>query len=397
MRILSNEYTANLPESLKKAQGGPARFASNLSQFISKNKHEWIGVLGSTINIPEGYKEIKTSLDGRYFELHVPKINFENIREISETVVLDSNFKEEIKLTSNLLQKIKPDILFLNGFSTFCWLLYAAAKKCGIPVIIQHAGIMKIEVEQYKDLYSEAGAKLCFEMERDVTVGASVNIVLNTYSENVLAKTHDLVSIPNSVVIPLPHPEWVFKTNIKARTPSNLTLGVVARWDRIKNHEALLALAEEISTQSLPWKIRVVTTIPETEKYKEMKARYRELIEVVPPMNQEELREFYSKLDIALLPSHFDVSPNVVMEALTTNTPTLISPTVGWVSEYNENGMQQWVISFSDPKKVIERIHELLNKNDWSEVEKLAKFIKVCHNPETIYKKYLDLFEENKA
>lgn len=394
MRILSNEYLENIPGSEKKAQGGPSRFAYNLSKYLSEHGNEWVGILRSPTTLPNEYRELKNSHYARYFEVYVPKINFESIRELSEPVVLHSYLHDEVELISRFIREIKPDVLFINGFSSFCWLLYAAAKNCNIPILIQHAGITKIEVEQYRDLFSEAGATMCFDMEKEVTLHATSNIVLNSYSEGVLASTHGLESIPNSIIIPLPLIDWPFTIVTKKIHHKDITLGVVARWDRIKNHSAILALAEEIKKQNLPWKIRSVTKIPETDTYKEMKTRYKELIDVVSPMDQQELQKFYSSVDIALLPSHFDVSPNVVMEALSTGTPTLISPHVGWVSEYLQNEMQDWIISYEKPQEVVEKIKKLLDRAEWNEVEKLANYIKMCHNAETVYKKYLDLFEE---
>lgn len=395
MRILSNEYHSNVPHEDKKTQGGTAKFALSLSQFVTEHGHVWIGVLGTKDDPTTIYRELASINDKiSYTEIYLPHISSSALQKIESKVELHEYFKNDINVVADFMKKTKPDVVFLNGFSSFAWLLYAAAKKCAIPVAIQHAGIMKIEVEQYSDFFSEAGAMMCFEMERETTSNAAMNIFLNKYSEKMLTKAHNLGSIQNSCVIPLPDSGWELSDEPIIKKNKEVTLGVVARWDRIKNHEGILALAEEIKKQSLPWNIQVVTTIIESTKKLEMKARYRELIEIVPPMSHEDLRHFYSQLDIALLPSHFDVSPHVVMEAISVNVPTLISPHVGWVSEYEENNMQDWIISFDDPKKVIERIRLLLKRESLPETKKLANFIKICHNKDTIYTSYLNIFED---
>lgn len=395
MRILSNEYLSNVPNAIKKTQGGTAKFALSLSQFVTEQGHTWIGVIGTKNNPTTTYKELaSTNNQISYTEIYLPHISSSALQKIDTQIELHEYFKNEIDVVSDFIKKSKPDVVFLNGFSSFAWLLYAAAKKCDIPVAIQHAGIMKIEVEEYRDFFSEAGAEMCFEMEREVSSDAAMNIFLNKYSEQMLAKVHNLESIQNSCIVPLPNTGWELHDESTTAAREQITLGAVARWDRIKNHESILALAEEIKKQSLPWNIQVVTTIVDSTKKLEMKTRYRELIKIVPPMDHVNLRNFYSQLTIALLPSHFDVSPHVVMEAVSVNVPTLISPHVGWVSEYEENDMQDWIISFDDPKKVIERITLLLEKESWPETKKLANYIKVCHNKDTIYTSYLHIFEE---
>lgn len=395
MRILSNEYLSNVSNTIKKTQGGTAKFAQSLSQFVTEHGHTWIGVLGTKNNPTITYKELASTNDQiSYTEIYLPHISSSVLQKIDTQIELHEYFKNEIDVVSDFMKREKPDVVFLNGFSSFAWLLYVAAKKCDIPVAIQHAGIMKIEVEQYRDFFSDAGAAMCFEMEKETTANAAMNIFLNTYSEQMLAKVHNLGSIQNSCIVPLPDSGWKLSDEPVIKTTKEVTLGVVARWDRIKNHESILALAEEIKKQSLPWKIQVVTTIINSPNKLEMKTRYKELIQIIHPMDHANLRDFYSQLDIALLPSHFDVSPHVVMEAISVNVPTLISPHVGWVSEYEENDMQDWIISFEDPQKVIERISFLLEKENWPETKKLANYIKVCHNKDTIYSSYLHIFEE---
>ncbi|MCF7843363.1 glycosyltransferase family 4 protein [Candidatus Gracilibacteria bacterium] len=395
MRILTNEYYTSLPGSEKKAHGGPGTFAVDFSQYVCKSGHTWIGLLATKKDFGSDYRKKASRKHAEYIEiLSNDKTSIEGLRELTSPITPTEYLKDEILYVSEIMRKLQPDIMFLNGFSAYSWLLYAAAKKCNLPIVFQHAGIMKREVEQYEELFSEIGRNMCYEMELDATLGVDVNIFLNEYCEKELAHCYNLDSVPQSIIIPLPHAGWIFDPIKKVPSGSNITIGVVARWDRIKNHPAILALAEEINKQSLPWKIEVVTTIPKTNKFKEMKSRYRELIEVVPPMGRTELREFYSKIDIALLPSNFDAAGAVVMEALATGIPTLISPSVGWVSEYDENNMNEWIVSFDNPSDVVTRIQNQLRRDSWPEVSSLSNYIKTIHAPDNVYNAYLNVFEK---
>src|SRR3989338_71757 len=171
------------------------------------------------------------------------------------------------------------------------------------------------------------------DIEKEAAETASTNIFLNEYSREVFQNTVRPDVMRGSIIIPLPHSGWPFTGNFIPQKRDARILGVVARWDRIKNQGAILAVAEEVNRQRLPWRIRSVTEIPDTPVQADFKARYRELIDILPHMKREALREFYGSVDMMILPSHFDVSPTVVMEAVSVGIPTLISPNVGWVRE----------------------------------------------------------------
>lgn len=96
-------------------------------------------------------------------------------------------------------------------------------------------------------------------------------------------------------------------------------------------------------------------------------------------------------MDLMILPSHFDVSPHVVPEALFNGVPTLISPNVGWVSDYQRTGAKNWIIDFGNPEKVVKRILELKNKLI---PEKLIKTLMQNSNPEYSLKKFLNVFKK---
>lgn len=392
MRILSNDYYSSTPNSSEKIHGGPRRFSADFSHFARREGHEWIGLIRSNEALEGMVQEIASREGARYIGVYVPKVTLEGLRELQVTISPDEYLREEIAALIEHIREIAPDVLFLNGFSAYSWLLYAAARACHVPIVIQHAGIMHHEVEQYADLFTDAGRAMCIEMERDTALGVSANIFLNKFSEQEFLRCLALESVPGSVIVPLPHAGWTF-AGTKTFHEGEIVLGAVARWDRIKNHAAILALAEEIQRQGLPWKIRVVTAIPDTPMHAQMKESYRALIEVVPPMDRDQLLEFYRSLDIAILPSHFDVSPTVVMEALSQGVPTLISPQVGWVSEYEECDMHEWIASFDNPEKVVAKISALLSQKTPQGLEKLAVHVEKCHNPGVIYERYMQMFE----
>ena len=391
MRIFSNEYLSSVIGSGVNVKGGPSRFASDFSGFIVSHGHEWVGLLHDTRS-REPYEELTGEVGKSFFSTPARKATHEALRELREKILPAVFFAKEIEIVSDIIRIAAPDIVFINGFSAFAWVLSAAARQVGLPFVIQHAGIWHCEVDEYADLFTSEGRALCYEMEREAAEHASANIFLNTYSRETFKQVIGAQKITDARTIPLPHTGWSFVGTFTPRSRENRVLGVVARWDRIKNHEAILCLAEAIQARKLPWHIKSVTSMPDTATKAEFKARYRECIEIIPPMNRDLLKEFYQSVDVIILPSHFDVSPTVVMEAVSVGVPTLISSNVGWVSEYQECGMSDWIADFHDPEAVLHRLQDQFLRSRWPEVARFAEYVKKWHNPDRIYSSYIVLF-----
>lgn len=391
MRILSNDYTSSLPNSNFNVKGGPPRFSIDFSAYTLAHGHEWVGLLHD-IKLKSLYESLGRSGGKTFFSAQAPTATHEALRELHENVQPDVFFANEIAVLESVLRIVSPDIVFINGFSAFAWILSASARRLSLPVVIQHAGIWHKEIDLYADLFPLQARTMSYLMEREAAEHVTANIFLNTFSQKAFELIVGTKKVANASIIPLPHPGWSFTDSFHPKTGPDRILGVVARWDRIKNHEAILALAEAIKSQGLPWRIRSVTSIPDTPTKAEFKSRYRELIEVVAPMDRKLLSEFFRASDALILPSHFDVSPTVVMEAVTHGIPTLISPNVGWVSEYQECDMENWIGDFDDPGAIISQLRDNFALPDWPEVSQFANYVKKCHNPDIVYSSYLRLF-----
>lgn len=392
MKILTNAYEANLPKSEKVSQGGTANFSKALSRFLITQGHEWIGLIIKSEEIKDPKLSLLLKKDGRSFwKLISPrrKSLFKNTKNLAE---IEDFFKPAINLVSGLLEEIKPDIIFLNGAYLNPWIILKAAQKLNIPIVAKHPGIWKKELERNPKLYTKNGLQNLLEMEQDFSKLSSYEIFLNDWSRKVYQKEVFPVANNHSEIISLPITA-VKSSNKKQTNKETYTIGIVARWDRIKNHEAVLALAKLAKEKELPWTFYSITSIPATKVNKQFKEDYRQYIQIEPPKNRQELNKFYEKMDLMILPSHFDVSPHVVPEALFNDTPTLISPNVGWVSDYQQTGAKNWIIDFDNPEKVIKRILELKNK---PMPEKLLKRLKKNSDPEYSLKKFLNVFKKTK-
>jgi glycosyltransferase involved in cell wall biosynthesis len=391
MRILSPEYASNLPGSTKHMKGGTERFARDFSTFLLEEGHSWIGVVQGPPEQVAAWEACGEEKGKKFFRIGsraIASAAFESLTSIEEVA---QAFEPEIHNFREILREVKPDVVFLNGFIPYSWFLLRAASEEGIPTAFQHAGILAKEMGCYPDLYSEGSLRMMNLLERNATETATANIFLNEHSKTACMELVRPSSMQGVSILPLPHAGWSYRESTP-RVRETRSLGVVARWDRIKNHPAVLALAKEIQAQALPWTITAVTTIPATTKNLEFKEEYKSLIKVLAPMDHDDLRVFYRDQDVCLLPSLFETAGGVVAEALAEGTPTLISEGVGWVDEYQATGMDSWIADFSNPKQVVASLKEQFSRTTWPETAKLASDIQEHHDPQKVFTGYLSVF-----
>lgn len=395
MHVLSLDYHTNVPGSEKVSQGGPARFAKRLSSYLGKNGHVWTGIVARAEDkaVPQA-KKVYGDRRLTYIEWKYDATTKNSLKTKKNFGSPRVWFRDEINSLKKIIEEIKPDVIFLNGFSLVSWILLRAGFESGVPVTMQHAGFFKKEIQLYGDHFSEQARRMLYQMERDITTMSDVEIFLNTWSEKVYNKTVSKVPKKKSTIIPLPYDEVAPTKIMQHKNTSEVFIGIVARWDRIKNHEAILALARKAKQKKLPWKFFAVTTIPPSSINVQFKKDYQKFITVLPPKSPELLRKFYREMDVLLLASHFDVSPHVVMEAALEGVGTVISPNVGWGDEYRACGMGKWIVDFSSAQKTCLKIEKILaNKKSYHEdVAAFKKYLVQAHNPKTVFTQYETLF-----
>ena len=405
MRILTNEYACNVPDFKEPAKGGPANFARLFFNFTTKDskKHLWQGIIFRELDEKSASYSLKKLKDLRanreIFLFKMPQSFTTSVLKAKKVGDCRSMLSEPIAKLSNLIRRISPDIVFLNGFSLGNWMIMEAARSAQVPVAVQHAGLWGVELDVYRDFYSPAGIKMMKDMERDVSRFAAAEIFLNDFTKGYFDKNilKDKRQRKSSVkVIPLPVELSFFKPGQRKNDrflfdPKMFHIGIIARWDRIKNHEALADLAQTANEKGLPWSFHSVTKIPDTKKKITLKNKYRRNIDVIGHLTKEDIREFCSSNDLMIIPSKFDVSPTTLLEALVCGTPTAISKNVGFVDDYKKHGAKDWIIDFDDPDKAIRQIKRIIRKKIPA---KLIKDLQRKHDSKKVLKEYLSLFQE---
>lgn len=394
MRVLTNDYHMNLPGSTQSVKGGPQRFSRDFSAFAVAHGIEWQGIVNRAATSEDAAGTTSEAPGKKFFFVESKDSSYEAFRAFDASVSLDALFASEREELARIVGESQPDLVFVNGHSIFTWLLARAAFDADIPVVLQYAGIWKKEIDQYAELFSPASREACDAMERELAERAAANVFLNQASLAAFIESHPGATVRNPRIIPLPHAGWEFTGSYAPSVRTERVIGVVARWDRIKNHDAVLALAEEIVRRGLSWRIVAVTDIPNTDVRADFKKRYRELVTVVPPMERDALKEFYRSLDALILPSHFETAGGVVMEALAEGKPTLIAPAVGWADDYHRHGMDEWVADFKNPSGAVDALEAQFTRASWPEVEAFARAVQSEHSPDRVFSAYLSLFNE---
>ncbi len=400
MLILSNGFPTNLPDSDIVSQGGPANFARLFINYIlsSGAEHKWVGVMLEGSNSRGIYmEEVFASTYRRYYRLRAPKAIINKVTQAKSSRVKPVvAWKKPIAALVSLIEEQKPDVVFLNGFGVFNWMLLQAAKETNTPVVIQHAGIWTKELGIHKDRYTEQGRKLLERMEQDSTELSSIEIFLNTWSREYYATHVASGDARKTEIVPLPFDFTSFKQLHSSVTASKFSfstkkfhVGIIARWDEIKNHAAVLALAKAARAQKLPWQFHAIVDIPASEDAATVQ-EYKKYVDVIPPVDRAGISAFCSAVDLLLLPSLFDVSPTVVLEAVALKTPIVISETVGYVRDFASHGAAEWVIDPSDVAQSLENLKNIMGKEMPAD---FTNYIVRAHNHTQVFATYLELFE----
>lgn len=394
MKIMFNAYfDINVGQEKNDSYGGPRNFIKIFLQQFSNPRHELVGVRLTGDKNKDNVVGIKKHREKNCSFLTLT--TFLRTKKIlgAKRRALPPEVFSTIKILSQALAKEKPDLLFLNGFSIGHWYLLRAAALTEIPIVAVHHGLWFKEADNVAKKVTLSSIHLMRQMEKEISCLADKEVFLNEFSLAEYQKGLKIrVNQKRSVIIPLPYNPLFERKPIKrlSRKDQVFKIGMVGRWDPIKDPLALMALAKEAVKQGKKWEFHFVTKITEVKSLAKAAKAIGRWVKIRPPMKLEKLRVFYNEMDLMILPSRFDVSPTVVIEALLQNKMTLISPNVGWVSLYEKLGLGKWIIDFKDSKKVIKRIEEI---SDSSVSGKLIKHIREKHQPKFVFDSYEKIFK----
>lgn len=387
MKILLNSYNFSL-NGKRLSYGGTRNFTKNFLDHLSTTPHKAAALViaGKKQNNSQFTLNKRKTKWGEEYRLTL-RLNTKDVFEATRPVI-PTSLKVPVEIIKSTISKINPDVVLISGSSIANWMILKAASELKIPTVVSHHGLWFKEVLDAPRKITKSAVKIIAEMEKDNSRLADKEIFLNKFSltkyEIHLTKTN-----PRKVeIIPIPY-NPIFAKLEKPKRNKFLKIGFVGRWDPIKNIESVLGLAKKIKQLRLPWQMfSVIKIYPYYVSLRKYRKPFTDNITVSEQMNPDQLRRFYAKMDILILPSRFDVSPTVVLEALLQKKWTIISPQVGWVDLYRKFGQSQFVDNFKNTSKLVAKIKNL---SHLKVPAILYNKLKNDHNPKTVYKKYLRL------
>jgi glycosyltransferase involved in cell wall biosynthesis len=389
MKILFNGYKNLFDGSTKGVAGGPRLFTLQLIEHLRKNHHQFVGlVLHSKLNTGEGLIIQQHKVTGGEWVEASMRMNL-NLILNSKALGIKKYTKSPLQKLAEIIAAEKPDVILLNGFSIINWYILKAAHLAKIPTVVSHHGLWFKEAMEIMAKSTAQTLKLVRKMEKDIYLLASRQIFLNHFSQKTFEKEYRITTNRKASVIPIPYnPIFINSKLPQAPKRTRKKIGFVGRWDAIKNPQIIYEIAREAKRQKKNWEIFAVLKVNEAKALRNLRKRFTQTVTVIPPMLPSKLKQFYQDMDILLLPSRFDVSPTVVIEAALQNRVTIISPSVGFADEYKEMGLKNWIHDFKNPKSTLKYIEKMITTPIPSQFT--TSVIKK-HQPDKILSQYMSV------
>lgn len=393
--IVAYNDSRSVLENINITEGGPARFSFQFRDFFSK-KVTLKPLIFSYIKEKGFLPELKKHKIGK-------DVFFEVVYDATDLHLMykgdfsKSDFNKELSSVIDLVvrwfQENEVNLVFLNGFSLMNWVFLKAAHIAGLPIVSQHAGVWKKEIFiSGQGAFSAQTRKAFYDMERDLFRFSTHHIFLNNFTKKVFSDCYNCVDIINkkSSVVPLPID---FKNNQKRLSQKGVQIGMVARWDKIKNPSAFLRLAES-KYKPEDWDFHSVVKISPTNTNPFVK-KYKEFIKIHEPMDHNSLAKFYKGLDLLILPSHFETFGGVAAESFLSDTPVIVSKNAGFSEILKKFQLYEHIIDPSiSGKKMVKTIEQILKNKDRNKkkYDLLIQYLKKEHNPEKVFSAYSTIF-----
>jgi glycosyltransferase involved in cell wall biosynthesis len=328
--------------------GGISRCNVNFMDSISKDGGSIVGIELNSSRYMEA-STIFRHLSPDWFKHHTVNMHdismIKSIEGAKNLKALEKIYRPIIKIVKDILIKSKPDVVLLNGTYYVPWIMSIAAHELKIPIVLRYAGVYTKETETCKPKLR----KFFNEMEKSFYKRVSHYIFPSHLCQDVVEKEVIKKKLKNTFVLPnpfqIPEGKSVFKS-IERR------IAAVGRWDRIKNFGAFFEIHRLLKKEGWRHEASFVTG---SSKIK----RFPKTINRFASMTHTELLKFYSSQGLVICPSIFETFGNVPVEAVCAGIPVLVSDTMGCAEVLRQAGLDSMVMSFNDPKKVVERVKKL--------------------------------------
>ncbi|MBI4248199.1 MAG: glycosyltransferase [Elusimicrobia bacterium] len=139
----------------------------------------------------------------------------------------------------------------------------------------------------------------------------------------------------------------------------DVLLGCVGRFHEQKGQRHLIRAVKSLADRKAAVKCLFIGDGPDRARMQEKVARWGLSERIFFAGEQMDMRLWLSAMDIFVLPSLWEGTPNVVMEAMVMRLP-VIATRVDGVQELIRHGETGWLVSPADPKAIVKAVENLI-------------------------------------
>lgn len=347
MKILSNTQSVQV--------GGIAQSVSSFLQFLEKNNHADINVIGVDIirKLSPTDKIYSTRKTHNKITIITKAVFCKDIHSvllgIKSLKDLEKEYQNIIDVFKKIISEEKPDLIVLNGTYFIPWCLYLAAKSSNIPVLLHYHGIITKETETW-DNHSHLLMK---QMEQTFDNDSIQYIFPSKLAKKVVEDQVFGHKIFHGAILPNSISAHFFEVNTKGESKN---IGIVNRWTAIKNPNFVKEFAKYNQDNKKKYKINLVTDI---KSIKEEDVKKLKSVILRSGMKSIKLGKFYGEMGTVLCPSFFESYGNVPQEAVASGTPALVGNNMGIAETFRSLGLENFIIDFSSVKDVFDKVKEV--------------------------------------
>ena len=260
-----------------------------------------------------------------------------------------------IEFYALVIREERPDVIVINGTYFLPWCLLRASRLFRIPTVVHYHGLISKETEHWDD----RARALFRQMEQDFDRAEIHYVFPSELARRTVEQEVFGHLIQNASVLPNGIRDHFFQPPAMVPKKKNPVIGFVSRWTRIKNTRFIECFSKYAHRKKNGrYRIAVVTDAQINPTITE---RLKKFITFKRPSSQAKLARFYRACGIVLSPSRFETYGNVAQEAVACGTPSLVSEQMGVAETFRKIGLDDLIIDFSCPKRVLENIEMLLN------------------------------------
>jgi glycosyltransferase involved in cell wall biosynthesis len=267
-----------------------------------------------------------------------------------------TKFYLDKKKVEKEIQNINPDLVHSHG-TEFQYSHIAA--QLDFPYIISVQGVIKY----LKNHLSEYNWRLQLELEKNVIEKSDYFISKADFCTEFIKSIN-----PGSHVIKIDDivSDEFFKTDY---SPVQGTLLFVGNVIKSKGIEEVIKAFIVLKKKYKKLTLRIVGYCD--SKYKSIldslinESKTEDII-FLGPVSSSALIKEYQNAEIFVFPSHFETSPNVIMEAMAVGLPT-VTTKVGGITDMIDDGDTGFLINPKSVPEIIEKVEHFLNDKEFAQ------------------------------